>query len=231
MKNIHVIPTDKPSRIIASGKEFNLLSKSTIDKRCQNIYITNNEEIKEGDYGLSKLNEIVKFHSNYDYRHYKKIILTTDVDLIKNGVQSIPDDFLKWFVNNPSCEVAVEFIQTADYSKDGFYYQITISKEPITDDSWISPMQNFSLKEQPKQETIEEIAFKLFPKKVNNIFSKENEEKRGILRKGAEIQSKRMYSEEEVRIMFKKYQNQFPLHRNVQVMTSEFNQFFEQFKK
>lgn len=34
----------------------------------------------------------------------KKIILTTDVDLIKNGVQEIDDEFLEWFVKNPSCE-------------------------------------------------------------------------------------------------------------------------------
>ena len=25
MKNIHILPTDKPSRLISSGKEFNIL--------------------------------------------------------------------------------------------------------------------------------------------------------------------------------------------------------------
>jgi hypothetical protein len=34
----------------------------------------------------------------------KKIILTTDQDLIKDGVQAIDDEFLEWFVKNPSCE-------------------------------------------------------------------------------------------------------------------------------
>ena len=34
----------------------------------------------------------------------KKIILTTDKELIKDGVQAIDDDFLEWFVKNPSCE-------------------------------------------------------------------------------------------------------------------------------
>jgi hypothetical protein len=33
-----------------------------------------------------------------------KIILTTDQDLIKDGVQAIDDEFLEWFVKNPSCE-------------------------------------------------------------------------------------------------------------------------------
>jgi hypothetical protein len=36
----------------------------------------------------------------------RKIILTTDGDLIKDGVQSIDDEFLEWFVKNPSCEEA-----------------------------------------------------------------------------------------------------------------------------
>lgn len=35
---------------------------------------------------------------------YKKIILTTDQDLIKDGVQAIDDEFLEWFVANPSCK-------------------------------------------------------------------------------------------------------------------------------
>jgi len=38
------------------------------------------------------------------YTDYFSIILTTDQDLIKDGVQSIDDEFLKWFVKNPSCE-------------------------------------------------------------------------------------------------------------------------------
>jgi hypothetical protein len=30
--------------------------------------------------------------------------MTTDQDLIKDGVQGIDDEFLEWFVKNPSCE-------------------------------------------------------------------------------------------------------------------------------
>jgi hypothetical protein len=30
----------------------------------------------------------------------KKIILTTDSKLIKDGLQDIDDDFLEWFLNN-----------------------------------------------------------------------------------------------------------------------------------
>jgi len=126
MKNIYVIPTDVPSRLISSGKEFNLLQKSTIDKRCKNIYITSDEEIKEKlllnktDYYYVKnhYNEwyVGKFNGNsFDFTNdngnfnsnlfvCKKIILTTDQDLIADGVQAIDDDFLEWFVKNPSCE-------------------------------------------------------------------------------------------------------------------------------
>jgi hypothetical protein len=40
-----------------------------------------------------------------NYKGCKKIILTTDGDLIKDGIQVIDDDeFLEWFVKNPSCE-------------------------------------------------------------------------------------------------------------------------------
>ncbi len=56
MKNIHVLPTPNPSRIISSNKEFTLLKNSTLDKRCQNLYITNDEEIKEGDWCFEMYN-------------------------------------------------------------------------------------------------------------------------------------------------------------------------------
>jgi len=109
MKNIHVLATDKPSTLIKDlwKNTFFLVgdfATNHTDFKAQHIYITSAEEIKEGDYCLSKLNEIVKFHSGYDYRYYAKIILTTDQDLIKDGVQAIDDEFLEWFVKNPSCE-------------------------------------------------------------------------------------------------------------------------------
>ena len=53
MKNIHLIPTDKPSRL---GQVHGKLSffkdrrwDNTENWRSQNIYITNSEEIKEVD--------------------------------------------------------------------------------------------------------------------------------------------------------------------------------------
>jgi len=125
MKNIHILPTDKPSRIRIGNNGnfvFGLMQNSITSKNDsytnQNIYITSDEEIKEGDWclylGLSmtffKVIDIDNYKLHYDSRDFfnksicKKIILTTDQDLIKDGVQSIDDEFLEWFVKNPSCE-------------------------------------------------------------------------------------------------------------------------------
>jgi len=102
MKNIHVLPTDKPSRLHLgnSGLVFFNLNYNSSTINTQHIYITSDEEIKEGEYGFIG-NVVGKI---YNKKFYKKIILTTDQDLINDGVQAIDDEFLEWFVNNPTCE-------------------------------------------------------------------------------------------------------------------------------
>ena len=122
MKNIHVLPTDKPSRIylIKSNNKLGITSNNPeftenfgSGTQNQHIYITSDEEIKEGDWCLDFMNDKiyvatkVVLHNlkSLEYEEYlKKIILTTDQDLIKDGVQAIDDKFLEWFVKNPSCE-------------------------------------------------------------------------------------------------------------------------------
>jgi hypothetical protein len=76
-----------------------------IHKINQHIYITNDEEIKEVDWVYSIWDKKIKRAIKYikDALFLKKIILTTDQDLIKDGVQAIDDDFIEWFVKNPSC--------------------------------------------------------------------------------------------------------------------------------
>ena len=63
MKNIHIIPTDKPSRLfITDGKLFNYHKPQQGDGVKiinQNIYITSDEKFKERDYGLIE-NEVGK---------------------------------------------------------------------------------------------------------------------------------------------------------------------------
>jgi hypothetical protein len=107
-KNIHLIPTDKPSRLaflhddnLHIGTNF----KKGLNVNTVNVYITSDGEIKEGYYLDLTHNIVMKsvFYPSSD-KNCKKIILTTDQDLIKNGVQAIDDDFLEWFVKNPSCE-------------------------------------------------------------------------------------------------------------------------------
>ena len=123
MKNIHTLPTDKPSRLIqAEDDELMLLNElyENTHNINKHIYITSDEEIKEGDWVIFNELEIVKCtyskngeflfsepltsSSNHHFSYFKKIILTTDSNLIKNGVQPIPDEFLEWFIKNPSCE-------------------------------------------------------------------------------------------------------------------------------
>ena len=133
MKNLHLLPTDKPTRLHNTFNTLRLEKGYDLSPSNLNIYITSNEEIKEGDCFLSK-EEIV--HNNWGWNFGdKKIILTTDQDLIKDGVQAIDDEFLEWFVKNPSCEwveTKVEFIQTPDNLKDGFYYKIIIPNKALT---------------------------------------------------------------------------------------------------
>jgi hypothetical protein len=112
MKNIHVLPTDKPSRFfITNEDEYGFREHCVPDTmqkiKCMNIHITSNEEIKEGveQWYLDKfLNKPMNSGGAQYGENQNVIILTTDQDLIKDGVQPIPDEFLEWFVNNPSCE-------------------------------------------------------------------------------------------------------------------------------
>jgi hypothetical protein len=118
MKNIHILPTDNPSRLCIDYKNRLCLSESDLhyvkSDECktfpQNIYITSDEEIKVGDYVINNLDKLIgksirELNSGeIKDREYSKIILTTDQELIADGVQAIDDELLKWFIENPECE-------------------------------------------------------------------------------------------------------------------------------
>jgi hypothetical protein len=113
MKNLHILPTDKPSRLVLEIKNNNLFITTTYFKndlmKHQNIYITSDSEIKKGDWYFDvTLKQIIKANVNSDYDVYigscQKVILTTDQDLIADGIQPIDNEFLEWFVKDPSCE-------------------------------------------------------------------------------------------------------------------------------
>jgi hypothetical protein len=131
MENIHVIATDKPSRLHITSKLMlypnGLMPKSQGLCKNQNIYITNNEFIEEGDFALNlNTKTIVQYDGIKGLNsNYKKIILTTDQDLIKDGVQAIDDAFLEWFVKNPSCD-RMDFVLINDIEP---WYKIIIPQE------------------------------------------------------------------------------------------------------
>ena len=183
MKNIHTLPTDKPSRIVK--QKYDTLDRLCLadiaTKRAEykrfNIYITSDEEIKEGDSYLCldntkcndsiyKCNEVWLNMEEKQPSYCKKIILTTDQDLIKDGVQAIDDEFLEWFVKNPSCE-EVEIVKTAPIRPFGSLYKIIIPKEEQTKCYCGHTTTCDCGPEEPKQETTLEEAGVAYAKTVN----------------------------------------------------------------
>jgi hypothetical protein len=272
MKNIHIIPTEKPSRLAyyQESTSYNkpilqLVSTTSSDYKYQHIYITSDEEIKEGDWlfanqGANKIVEIKE--GNYPYgsinnkgdkifnsKHWKsKIILTTDPDLIADGVQAIDDEFLEWFVNNPSCEY-VEYIfkyytpyvynsegHTADETTPKTIhigYELKIPQEEPYDRTYQPIILSDIDKEEPKQETLEEAAKRLYPRLINdpyNPMEDDNKENRDIWIEGAKWQSERMYSEEEVLELLEKRQDYMNSDEDIFDYQST-KQWFKQFKK
>lgn len=141
MKNIHLIPTNKPSRLFIHNA-FNDLrfdSKNVLHDNNQNIYITSDEEIKANEWFYSPKTNSPQIYGHNDIpkdRGFKKIILTTDQDLIKNSVQAIDEEFLEWFVNNAGCE------------------EVKILRCPI--EGYTIDLRELIPKEEPKQEQIQE---------------------------------------------------------------------------
>jgi hypothetical protein len=118
MKNIHILPTSQPSRLQkftdVDKIEFELASKDEIFNKGINIYITSDEEIKEGDWFTDDNNSLKRSYklSHVQFANPKKIILTTDQDL--DGVQSIDDEFLEWFCSKNGEVDFVEVITVED---------------------------------------------------------------------------------------------------------------------
>jgi hypothetical protein len=152
MKNIYLLPTGEsrlslnrsyrdfnvgteagePYWIYSDYKHFHSVTDSSV--RPQHMYITNDEQIKEGDWchtiGTSLFNEqigkvtkqVIADNGKYGVV-FKKIILTTDP-------KQIDDEFLEWFVKNPSCDkVVVDEYNT--FGVDNWMYLITIPKEDL----------------------------------------------------------------------------------------------------
>jgi len=157
MKNIHLLPTDKPSRLhyyyYFDGQPVYGLSTTNLSWRDgRHIYITSDEEITGFENNIWVIKgERIFFWQNtmalVSNNKPRKIILTTDQDLITDGVQAIDDEFLEWFVKNPSCEfvgikskkirVDKNFNDISHWNR--FKYEIIISKEDSKQEGYICP--------------------------------------------------------------------------------------------
>ena len=234
MKNLHILPTDKPSRLYLNGFQRLVLDDKIeiADDNSftnQHIYITSDEEIKDvrphkGKWQLEK-GEILNKFPNYltDLSECKLVIITTDPDLIKDGVQAIDDEFLEWFVNNPSCE-EVE----VKYDKDIFPYGVETSNGY----GWYKIIIP---KEEPKQETLEEVAHEMLVdygiKSIGQSIGVPTVKK--LMVNMAKWQAERMHSEEDLKEAFeaghKKGFSGYPNTENWKELP--FEKWFEQFKK
>ena len=248
MKNLNLIPTDKPS-LIAKGEVDNLLAYNKFNPfnskhwSNQNIYITNAEEIKEGDYMYDIDGDVGKAIGSdmKEFEGNKKIILTTDPDLINDGVQKIDDDFLEWFVKNPSCEeieIVKDLFQVNQNNPvlkgstalaEG--YKIIIPKEKPNKTHYLDELPNMDRdvlakmwesampKLESKQETLEEAVERLIKLNRQDAFYE------GA--KWQQEQDKNKYSEEEVLDILRKSHS----IEKTSKMDSWITKWFKQFKK
>ena len=174
----------------------------------------------------------------HNYIGYKKIILTTDQSL--DGVQAIDDEFLEWFVKNPSCEG----VEVADLWKDGnpsthFSYQIIIPQEEPKQELNLNCFDcNKSLQDctciedtiDMKKETLEEAASRLLYSKYPYHPPRDSGYWKDMFISGANYQAERMYSEEEVLdVLIEFYKTFDPIKNPPQTNTIPL--WFEQFKK
>lgn len=164
MKNIHLLPTQNNksklalyhydgSKNIKVGEIALQINNNLGWTNCwspRELYITSEEKIKDKDWCLDIDNEIVKYcEKKYNMLFHnvcKKIILTTDENLIKDRVQAIDNEFLEWFLKNSSCEnVEIDF----SLGSGSFKYKIIIPQQ-----EYISPVRPFKVKED-RSETMQ----------------------------------------------------------------------------
>jgi len=216
MKNIHILPTDKPSRLYYYYSHLGLARnfvKKNDGVNPQHIYITSSdEEIKEGDWFYNSINNTVyqKQLDEISFAYVYKIILTTDQNLIADGVQAIDDEFLEWFVKNPSCEYVDQKL-VWEAQKLTSIYKIIIPQEEPKQELHICKYCGVETTQpddecyaKPKQETLEEAAEIAYQFEADPNFPDETEHKNfvRIFKKGAKWQAEKMYSEEDMRNAF-----------------------------
>ena len=272
MKNVHLLPTEKPIKSVGDlvkdkygdihiftkndGKEY---GKTTTKL---NIYIISDEEPKKGDwcYDRSVEGRLVRYTElpKHWVDTQKKIILTTDPNLIADGVQAIDDKFLEWFVKNPTCEFVEVEKRYSDFTVDPFVgYKIIIPQEESKQEGYICPHTKIQCDDEccvsaenchitsslasgmvdcdePKQETLEEAALKwVFETNGHKWSNNDNTtgDNYGSFKAGANWQAKRMYSEEEFRLFARQYYREIKLDKSNLLWDDLADKCLEQFKK
>lgn len=214
MKNIYLLPTQnnksklaiyhyEGSKNIKVG-EIGLQVNNNIGwTHCwseRELYITSDEKIKQGDWYIYD-NRIWKMRypkwRKEGQLEAKKIVLTTDPDLIKDAIQAIDNEFLEWFVQNLSCEkveikhIIKEYVDDQDaYGYDASYYTIIIPKKEPIHTSYTGKVW-----EPSKQETVEEAAEKYWSRQPYN---------EDPFVEGVKWQKTRSYTYEEMKESFSK---------------------------
>jgi hypothetical protein len=167
MRNVHILPTDKPSRLRYFDSKLQIMSliPKKSDIVFQNIYITSDEEIKVGYWVIEfqkgdDIGEVHFINSEYVIASdiQKKIILTTDFTLAPD-VHKIPDEFLEWFVKNPKCEsVEVSTYHVKGDISGKLHYKIIIPQEEPKQIKCYCGHTTYcdcGPLEEPKQETVQ----------------------------------------------------------------------------
>ena len=173
MKNIYIIPTDKTG----NKRFFHVTNDLEKTMQWQHIYITNDEEIKEGDWFYFPI-EIIENEKGHKYvsndwskfsdilysLYAKKIILTTDGNLIKDGIQAIDNEFLEWVFKNPKCDF-VEVKPLLSNNGRAFYeYKIIIPQEEFIQEETLKEVAKVEPQQEKRysEEDVKKIAFDFY---------------------------------------------------------------------
>ena len=186
MKNIFIKETEQKSKLyrnLLTDKLFILEGKVTDVSECNReyhfIYITNDEEIKEGDWiyhNLLKGGSIIRSKYNNPNTTAKKIVLTNDPSLIEDGVQQVNSSFLSFYAENTPDYVRVEK-WLDDEGKRFYSLDFSPKKENKTEenviDNWLEKYGNPEIMKQVEREAeeleLEIEAQKLYPIKDINV--------------------------------------------------------------
>jgi hypothetical protein len=138
----------------------------------------------------------------YHYKYYKKIIMTTNtsINLLcgcgkncgakESGVQAIDEDFLEWFVKNPSCE----WVEVQDW------YHKFLSCCQSKEQCYCNKKRIIIPKEEhPKQETIEEVGKFAEKRYLERMDSFEKCDFKDGVFEGYKLAQQRMFSEEDMK--------------------------------